>query len=180
MQTAYQAFTAEYFVNTNRLNIRLAVDEAVVLCSRCQKPHYLQHAQNHMTCTQCYEQLDVADESNLVINWLSERNQLGRRVLEGDLHRLPIRIEELTGQTDDYGTRQRKFRGILTTEEEQQSIINEIDILSVTTTVEVGVDLGNLSSVYLSNMPPQRFNYQQRVGRAGRRVKPLVKRDSMQ
>lgn len=170
MQTAYQAFTAEYFVNTNRLNIRLAVDEAVVLCSRCQKPHYLQHAQNHMTCTQCYEQLDVADESNLVTsNWLSERNQLGRRVLEGDLHRLPIRIEELTGQTDDYGTRQRKFRGILTTEEEQQSIINEIDILSVTTTVEVGVDLGSLSSVYLSNMPPQRFNYQQRVGRAGRR-----------
>ena len=84
---------------------------------------------------------------------------------EGNLHRIPIRVEELTGQTDDYGLRQRHFRGILTAEEEQRDIVTEIDVLSVTTTVEVGVDLGSLTAVYLSNMPPQRFNYQQRVGR---------------
>ena len=82
---------------------------------------------------------------------------------------MPIRVEELTGQTDDYGLRQRHFRGILTAEEEQRNIVTEIDVLSVTTTVEVGVDLGSLTAVYLSNMPPERFNYQQRVGRAGRR-----------
>lgn len=44
----------------------------------------------------------------------------------------------------------------------------KIGLLSSSTTFELGVNLGDLSTVFLRNIPPEVFNYIQRVGRAGR------------
>ncbi|MEA1966638.1 MAG: helicase-related protein, partial [Thermodesulfobacteriota bacterium] len=75
---------------------------------------------------------------------------------------VPISVLEHTAQlTNQEGAeRQRNFTNDK----------NNLNILSCSTTFELGVDVGELHAVFLRNVPPTVSNYIQRSGRAGRRL----------
>lgn len=86
----------------------------------------------------------------------------------------PFRVEEHTAQTGRFDSRryERWFQDLFTRDEQPDD--RRIDVLSVTTTMEMGIDIGNLLGVGLRNIPPTVANYQQRAGRAGRRGTALA------
>lgn len=137
-------------------------------CARCARIHL--HRSGGI-CSGCHDPIglpkqigvDDAGQDADYYRWLATD--------AGTIFRL--NCAELTGQTDKVQARnrQRLFQNI--TVGDELGLTDNIDLLSVTTTMEAGVDIGSLLGVMMANMPPMRFNYQQRVGRAGRRGAPM-------
>jgi len=154
---------------TSSLKLRLTADaDPFWRCGRCSRVHLHRGVK---LCTRCLQALP--DTPNGTCAELRSENYLAKRIQRDDAT-FRLRCEELTGQTEDPADRQRRFKNIVLdgdgrVDPRLRAAARVIDMLAVTTTMEVGIDIGPLQAVFQSNMPPQRFNYQQRVGRAGRR-----------
>jgi ATP-dependent helicase YprA (DUF1998 family) len=162
--SAWQSAVTDYLLDPGRLLIEPAGETAWV-CTRCRRQHL--HSAGGV-CTYCrHTELEERPTKRVDEDYYAF---LATRA--GSPFRL--HCEELTGQTDraDATRRQARFQDIFLENENEQT--DTVDLLSVTTTMEAGVDIGSLRAVMMSNMPPMRFNYQQRVGRAGRRRDPLA------
>jgi DEAD/DEAH box helicase domain-containing protein len=157
-------------INLTRICFRLPDRESPYWrCKNCGRVHLHRGID---VCTRCAtalpEQPTGRCEALVKFNMLGRR--LSRSLNSNEANLFRLRCEELTGQTVDPAARQRAFKGIqLQQEREHELQPHSIEMLAVTTTMEVGIDIGALEAVMQANMPPQRFNYQQRVGRAGRR-----------
>lgn len=155
----------EYLIDPSAVVLRMGEGRAWI-CPTCSRQHL---STGNGYCTKCATPLPEdavpIDLSQDYYSWKATR---------GD-GKFRINTAELTGQTDriDAQSRQSRFQDVFLGSSENE-LTDAVDLLSVTTTMEAGVDIGALSAVVLGNMPPTRFNYQQRVGRAGRRNSPVA------
>jgi DEAD/DEAH box helicase domain-containing protein len=102
------------------------------------------------------------------INWFNDDadvKSLKNKGLWTSLHERIINFKPLY-LTGEHSAQQSKERLDKLEQKFQDGTVN---ILSCSTTMEMGVDIGGISAVVMSNVPPSPANYLQRTGRAGRR-----------
>ncbi|MFM0741696.1 DEAD/DEAH box helicase [Paraburkholderia xenovorans] len=162
-----------YFVNPNSVKLTIDLSYSWIQCDDCTAlmPMAFRNA-----CASCggerIRSVDPASDAYLQARKSFWRGPVEKALQEGA--RLNnLYVEEHTAQLSN-----RDHKSVHSTTELHelrfQDLLLEdkdlpIDVLSCTTTMEVGIDIGSLVAVALRNVPPQRENYQQRAGRAGRR-----------
>jgi Lhr-like helicase len=137
-------------------------------CTRCRRLHL------HPGCGLCTWCRKPLPDTGSPLGNTADRDYYAWKAVASS-GRFRLACAELTGQTDREAaqSRQARFQGVFL-DQSEKPLPDAVDLLSVTTTMEAGVDIGALEAVVLGNMPPSRFNYQQRVGRAGRRSAPVA------
>jgi len=165
-----------YYLDPNRLAINNGLDHTWFKCLACKQMHAFSLEGGCLNCQST--QLATLPPDSVVL--ASERGYWRAPVAHVLYRGASIRnmtVEEHTAQLS-----QKDDSEALATTENYELAFQDIempgsngivDILSCTTTMEVGIDIGSLTAVGLRNIPPMRENYQQRAGRAGRRGSSL-------
>lgn len=169
---AAQPDNGKLYVDLSRVKPRFDEQHKWYRCEKCSEltPYALKNR-----CPSCGS-IDIHIMSNEELTSL----EFWRSPIEGALNGEKIHVidtEEHTAQLSHKDQRDDLWSKTEQYELRFQDLIQDgetpVDILSSTTTMEVGIDIGSLVAVGLRNIPPTRENYQQRAGRAGRRGSSL-------
>jgi ATP-dependent helicase YprA (DUF1998 family) len=154
-----------------RIN-RFTLHPVGAIVHRCRSCAYVMSETVLDVCVRCGQETEAIDASTI-------RNFYRRSALEASPNSgyddpYPLRSIEHSAQIPGAEARdlERWFQDLF--HDNQVPEDHRIDILSVTTTMEMGIDIGSLLAVGLRNVPPTVANYQQRAGRAGRRGSALA------
>lgn len=167
-----QPDNGKLYIDLSRVKPRFNYSKSWYRCEQCSEltPYILKGR-----CPSCGSSA-VHEMSDSEINSLS----FWRKPVDDALNGKQIHVidtEEHTAQLSHKDQRDDLWSKTEQYELRFQDLIQEnetpVDILSSTTTMEVGIDIGSLVAVGLRNIPPMRENYQQRAGRAGRRGSSL-------
>lgn len=162
-----------YYLNSNRVALRVDLGQPWYQCQSCTFLFPMTLASRCVNCGS--DQVILLDPKSS--EYLRSQKGFWRKpveeVLAGIKRPFHVTAEEHTAQLSHrdagvvFATTEKyelRFQDVMIGDDE-----GPVDVLSCTTTMEVGVDIGSLVAVGLRNVPPQRENYQQRAGRAGRR-----------
>jgi len=153
------------------LQVRIAIDETWLQCALCGHVQLKPYIGACANCGRKTLEPRPPDHPYMTARKGFFREPL-RAVLSGQ-RPIHLTAEEHTAQLS-----QRDAGVVYATTEEFELRFQDVplgpkkpavDVLSCTTTMEVGIDIGSLTAVGLRTVPPLRENYQQRAGRAGRR-----------
>jgi hypothetical protein len=163
-----------YYLQLQGLSLNLRLDANWLCCRDCARIHPEALAD---ACPACLGVVEQADADYLDARTGFYRRQVQRAFDARALEPFGLSAAEhsaaLVGQPDDSA-----FNKVEEYELRFQDVpldnLPPIDVLSCTTTMEVGIDIGALCGVALRNVPPHVANYQQRAGRAGRRGRSIA------
>ena len=140
------------------------ISDAVYRCSACR---YIMGEALWRVCYRCGQAAEQVDPSTIQ-NYF-RRSALFAKPGSGFPDPYSVQATEHTAAIARQEARniERWFQNLYRSSEQPED--HRINVLSVTTTMEMGIDIGSLLSVGLRNVAPSVANYQQRSGRAGRR-----------